>query len=74
MSEKNLTLSKIIESSENTEEVDPVVAAQIIGVKINTLASWRCTKKEAIPFYKIGSKVRYKISDLIAWKESKRVS
>ena len=74
MSEKNLTLSKIIESSENTEEVDPVVAAQIIGVKINTLASWHCTKKETIPFYKIGSKVRYKISDLIAWKESKRVS
>ena len=30
MSKKNLTLSKIIESSENTEEVDPVVAAQII--------------------------------------------
>ena len=74
MSEKNLTLSKIIKSTENTEEVDPVVAAQIIGVKINTLASWRCTKKETIPFYKIGSKVRYKISDLIAWKESKRVS
>ena len=53
MSEKNLTQNKIIESSENTEEVDPVVAAQIIGVKINTLASWRCTKKETIPFYKI---------------------
>ncbi|CAE6497713.1 MAG: DNA-binding protein [Nitrosomonas sp. PRO4] len=74
MSETNLTLGKIIKSDENTEEVDPVVAAQIIGVKVNTLASWRCTKKEIIPFYKIGSKVRYKISDLIAWKESKRVS
>ena len=74
MSKTNLTLSKIIMSGENTEEVDPVVAAQIIGVKVNTLASWRCTKKETIPFYKIGSKVRYKISDLTAWKESKRVS
>jgi len=73
MSETNLTLSKIIRPDESTEEVDPVVAAQIIGVKVNTLASWRCTKKEIIPFYKIGSKVRYKISDLIAWKESKRV-
>ena len=50
MSETNLTLGKIIKSDENTEEVDPVVAAQIIGVKVNTLASWRCTKKEIIPF------------------------
>ncbi len=76
MNEINFTLSKIIKSCENKEEeeVDPVVAAHIIGVKVNTLASWRCTKKEIIPFYKIGSKVRYKISDLIAWKESKRVS
>lgn len=73
MSETNLTLSEIIKSGENAEEVDPVVAAKIIGVKVNTLASWRCTKKEIIPFYKIGSKIRYKISDLIAWKESKRV-
>ena len=73
MSETNLTLGKIIKSGANTEEVDSAMAAQIIGVKVNTLASWRCTKKEIIPFYKIGSKVRYKISDLIAWKESKRV-
>lgn len=60
MSETNLTLSKIIKSGENTEEVNPTMAAQIIGVKVNTLVSWRCTKKEIIPFYKIGSKVRYK--------------
>ncbi len=73
MNELNFTLSRIIKSSENKEEVDPVMAAHIIGVKVNTLASWRCTKNEIIPFYKIGSKVRYKISDLIAWKESKRV-
>jgi len=54
------TLGKIIKSGENTEEVDPEVATQITGVKVNTLASWRCTKKEIIPFCKIGSKVRYK--------------
>ncbi|SET40090.1 Helix-turn-helix domain-containing protein [Nitrosomonas marina] len=57
----------------NNDEVDPTVAAEIIGVKVNTLAAWRCTKKENIPFYKIGNKIRYKVSDLIAWKESKRV-
>lgn len=34
MSETNLTLSKIIRPYESTEEVDPVVAAQIIGVKV----------------------------------------
>ncbi|MCP5275489.1 MAG: helix-turn-helix domain-containing protein [Burkholderiales bacterium] len=45
----------------------------LFTISINTLASWRCTKKEIIPFYKIGSKIRYKISDLVAWKESKRV-
>ena len=73
MSETNLTLNKIIKSGENTDEVDLVMTAQIIGVKVNTLSSWCCTKKEIIPFCKIGSKIRYKISDLIAWKESKRV-
>ena len=34
-------------------------AAKILGVKMETLASWACTKKYEIPYVKIGSKVFY---------------
>ncbi|SFK64746.1 DNA binding domain-containing protein, excisionase family [Nitrosomonas aestuarii] len=73
MNESNLTISRIIKSDELSKEVDAAEAAKFIGVTVSTLAAWRCTKKQNIPFYKIGSKVRYKISDLVAWKEEQRV-
>ncbi len=66
-------LGKIINPS-NGQEVNQTEAAKIIGVKPNTLAAWRCTKKQNIPFYKIGSRVIYKISDLLEWKEKQRVA
>jgi excisionase family DNA binding protein len=49
-------------------------AAEIIGVKPQTLISWRCTKKESIPYYKIGRKVFYKKQDILEWVEQKRVA
>ena len=39
-------------------------AAEYLGVKYNTLAAWRCTKQRIIPYIKIGSKVKYRRSDL----------
>ncbi|HEY8747511.1 MAG TPA: helix-turn-helix domain-containing protein [Tepidisphaeraceae bacterium] len=39
-------------------------AADYIGVKKQTLAAWRCTKRQAIPFTRIGRLVRYARADL----------
>ncbi len=42
-------------------------AAQYLGVKTNTLAVWRCTRRYNIPYYKVGHIVRYKPEDLELW-------
>ncbi len=42
-------------------------AAQFIDVKEGTLAVWRSTGRYGLPFVKVGSKVRYRRSDLEAW-------
>lgn len=49
-------------------------AAEMVGVKPGTLVNWRCTKKENIPYIKIGSKVFYKEKDILDWVDQKRVA
>jgi excisionase family DNA binding protein len=39
-------------------------AANHLGLTPHTLAFWRCTRRYAIPFVKVGSKVRYRRADL----------
>jgi excisionase family DNA binding protein len=39
-------------------------AAEYLGVKASTLATWRCTRRHPLPFVKVGKKVRYRKSDL----------
>jgi uncharacterized protein YjcR len=67
----------------NTKNIDsyPVLItskrlAEILGVSANTLTSWRIMdkkmeKKPRIPFLKLGNKVRYKLSDVKIFIESK---
>jgi excisionase family DNA binding protein len=50
---------------------DPIQAAQYLGIDTGTLAVWRCTGRYALPFIKVGRKVRYRISDLNAWLASR---
>ncbi len=49
----------------------PPEAAAYIGVTENTLSVWRCVGRYAIPFIKVGRLVRYRVSDLDAWLESR---
>ena len=49
-------------------------AAQILGVKPQTLAYWRCVKRYALPYVKVGKNCRYKRSDIEAFIESRRVA
>jgi hypothetical protein len=49
-------------------------AAQYIGIKPQTLAAWRCQRREGQPPYrKIGSKVFYVREQLDAWLERQTV-
>lgn len=65
-------IEKIINSK--PKQLTPDEAAAIVGVSKQTMAAWRCTKKESIPYYKVGGKVYYREQDLLAWLESKRVA
>jgi excisionase family DNA binding protein len=49
-------------------------AAEYLGVSPNTLVTWRCTKRYAIPYVKVGRKVFYFADDLRTWLDSRRVS
>lgn len=46
-------------------------AADYLQVSVRTLDVWRCTRRYEIPYVKIGSRVRYRKSDLDAWLESR---
>ncbi|MGE6993781.1 helix-turn-helix domain-containing protein [Pseudomonas sp. NPDC047961] len=44
--------------------VDSEVAAVVLGIEKDTLATWRHNGAQQLPFLKIGRAVRYRISDL----------
>ena len=46
-------------------------AADILGVKVETIYSWVHTKQ--IPYYKIGRLLKFKWRELEEWIQSKRV-
>jgi len=53
-----------VEAKSIPEMLTPRQAADHLGVSPETLAVWRCTRRYAIPFVKVGSKVRYRRDDL----------
>ena len=50
--------------TEPTELLDPFSAAKRLGITYGTLAVWRCTRRKALPFVKIGRKVFYRAQDI----------
>lgn len=44
--------------------LNPKEAAQLLGVSVQTLNVWRCTKRYDLPYTKIGRLIRYRESDL----------
>jgi len=52
----------------------PRQAAQTLGVSAGTLAVWRCTRRyPALRYVKVGSKVRYRQSDIERFLTSRTV-
>lgn len=58
---------------ENQQLLDDTQAAAFIQVSPQTLPVWRSTGRYAIPYIKVGRKVRYRIEDLRAWLDSRTV-
>ena len=48
-------------------------AAEFLGVKAQTLAVWATTKRYPLPYVRVGSRVRYRRSDLERFIESRVV-
>lgn len=48
-------------------------AAQILDIKPQTLAVWRMTGRHGLPYVRVGRNVRYRLSDLLAWLDSRTV-
>lgn len=44
---------------------DQVAAA--LGLSHRTLAAWRSTRRNPLPYVKVGSRVRYRRQDVAAW-------
>jgi excisionase family DNA binding protein len=54
------------------ELVDSRVAAKILGLSIRTVGDM--ASRRELPLYKIGRSVRFKVNDLYAWRESRRIA
>jgi len=48
-------------------------AAAYLGVEVQTLACWATTGRYGLPFIKVGTRVKYRKSDLDQWLECRTV-
>ena len=55
----------------NDELLDDAQATELLGIAPGTLSVWRSTGRYDLPFLKIGRRVKYKRSTLLAWIESR---
>lgn len=51
--------------------LDSEGAAAMLGVAPGTLSVWRSTGRYALPFLKVGAKVKYRRADLVAWLDAR---
>lgn len=47
--------------------LDPPAVAKILGIRVGTLASWRCEGRSPLPYLKVGGRVRYRFDDVAAF-------
>jgi len=54
--------------------LSPAEAAEVLAVKVQTLAVWRCSGRHALPYVKVGASVRYRQSDLETWLRGRTIT
>ena len=66
------SINEIIRQSAKLNDLlDQNQAASFLNVTPGTLSVWRSTGRYSIPFVKVGRSVRYRLSDLNTWLESR---
>ena len=51
--------------------ITPDQVAAALGLSHRTLAAWRSSRRNPLPYVKVGSRVRYRRQDVAAWLESR---
>ena len=64
-----MNFQDIVQSSKDL--LDDNAAAAVLDVTPGTLSVWRSTGRYALPFLKVGRKVRYRRSDLSVWLDKR---
>jgi len=62
-----------IVTSLSSELLDRNQAAAFLGLRPQTLAVWATTKRYALPFIRVGSRVRYRRADLERFLDQRTV-
>ena len=57
--------------SQETTLLNPRQTAEFLDIEIGTLSVWRATKRYPLRYVKIGASVKYRLSDLEAFIESR---
>lgn len=60
--------ARVLDTDKLPSEVSTKQASKLLGVSEGTLAVWRCTKRYNLPYYKIGSNVRYPLFGITNFK------
>jgi hypothetical protein len=65
----------LLKSPQNiTPLLEPSEVSRILGVTVKSLAVWRCTKRYALPYIKVGKSVRYRSEDVQTFINSREVA
>jgi len=51
-----------------------ITAAEMIGVRPQTLSVWRSTKRYPLPYVRVGRLIYYREADLLAFLDSRLVT
>jgi len=54
-----------------TDLLTPDQVASTLGLSHRTLAAWRSSRRNLLPYVKVGSRVRYRSEDISTWLESR---
>lgn len=67
------TLDRTKPSRQPHQLLDRSGAAEYLGISPQTLAIWASTRRYGLPFVKIGRRVKYRVTDLDSFIESRVV-
>ncbi|MCP4537307.1 MAG: helix-turn-helix domain-containing protein [Chloroflexi bacterium] len=54
--------------------IPPNEAADMLGIREATLATWRCTNRYGLPYIKIGRMIRYEAAELMKFINRQRIT